>query len=188
MSWGLSSERRRISCSPFENPEFARRKKGTSGGSADVDKGCRITAWALHGEEPGHKARCPACLPPSLPSSPPPTSSNMTSSLGRAEAPQAVLLPICSCLSCLSSYLGLHYKEDLYGALKGSSHSLLFLALASRFVEANSCIQRVFYPELFVCTRVLSSLLPPTPIFCLLVCFFRRRACYLCIRISSASF
>lgn len=107
-----------------------------------------------------NEARSPASLPT--------TSSYMTSSLGRAEAPQAVLLPICSCSSCLSSYLGLHYKELLYGALKGSSHSLLFLLLAACFVKADSCIQH----RTFLCARARYPLMIPCLFSFLFVCVF----------------
>lgn len=65
--------------------------KSASKGSADVDKGCRIIARALRSKKLANKAAS-AHSPASLP----PTSSYMTSSLGRAEVPQAVLLSICS--------------------------------------------------------------------------------------------
>lgn len=118
--------------------------------------------------------------PPPFPS--PPTSSYMTSSLGRAEAPQAVLLPICSCSPCLSAYLGLHYKELLYGALKGSSHSLLFLLLASCFVKADFCIQHRTF-----CAHALAILLCSCfAFFSFCLCVFAAR--YLRFRISCASF
>lgn len=141
-SSGLSSEHRRVSYSPFENPEFAREKKAPQKDQLMSTRAAALQPGPFMARSRANEARSPASLPHSLP----PTSSYMTSSLGRAEAPQAVLLPICSCSSCLSSYLGLHYKEVLYGALKGSSHSLLFLLLASRFVKADTCIQCVFYP------------------------------------------
>lgn len=42
-----------------------KKKKSASKGSADVDTGCRITAWALHSKEPGQRGTQPS-LPPSL--------------------------------------------------------------------------------------------------------------------------
>lgn len=185
-SWssGLSSEHRRVSCSPFENPEFARGKKAPQKDQLMSTRAAALQPGPFMARSRANEARSPAS-PPALHHSLPPTSSYMTSSLGRAEAPQAVLLPICSCSSCLSCYLGLHYKEVLYGALKGSSHSLLFLLLASRFVKADSCIQCVFYPELFVCMCALSSL---SFFVCLCISLEAAAARYLRIRIFSASF
>lgn len=126
-------------------------RRSSLDGSADVDMG-----WALHSQEPGQRGTRPSL---------PPTSSYMTSSLGRAEAPQAVLLPICSRSPCLPSYLGLHYKEPLYGALK---RFLSFPPVPASRVSL--CKSRL----LCATPNFFFPLVPPPPCFAtfLFVCVF----------------
>lgn len=120
-------------------------------GSADVD----ITSRALGSKEPVQPGS-----PPS-PSHPPPTSSYMTSCLGCAAAPQAVLLPICSCASCSPSYLGLHYKGLLYGR---AQRFLSFPPVPPPRISL--CKRRLLYPA-----HNFSPAPPPLPSFLLVGAF-----------------
>lgn len=138
--------------------------KSASKGSADVDKGCRIIARALRSKKLANKAasaRSPASLPP--------TASYMTSSLGHAEVPQAVLLSICSRSPVCHVIWVCVTKRSFISCSKVSlTHMLSCLEFNSRLLYpglllswTSLCI--VFSDAPFVC--VFLSLPPTTCVF-----------------------